>query len=50
MKKTKHLKLFFLCILQKRFCHFFIFKTIWQFLALCSFQGYRLIIAGCIKK
>ena len=31
------------------FCHFFIFQKIWQCLALCSCQGYRLIIAGCIK-
>ena len=32
------------------FCHFYIFQKIWQCLALCSCQGYRLIIAGCIKK
>ena len=31
------------------FCHFFIFQKNWQCLALCSCQGYRLIIAGCKK-
>ena len=43
--------LIFLWILQKHriFCHFFIFQKIWQCLTLCSCQGYRLIIAGCIK-
>ena len=53
VKKTKHLELsdFFYGYFKniEFFCHFFIFQKIWQCLALCSCQGYRLIIAGCIK-
>ena len=54
VKKTKHLELseFFYGYFKniEFFCHFFIFQKIWQCLALCFCQGYRLIINGCIKK